>query len=308
MKRLGIIVLIGLLAACSTTPPDAQSGKLKVVATTNIVGDVVAQIGGEAIDLTVMLPLGADPHGFQPTPQDLVRIAEADIIFINGLGLETFLAEMVESTATDAEVVEVSMGIGAIAAEEHHDEEEGEEEEHGEFDPHVWMDVTNVMIWTDNTAAALSARDPENAATYAANAAAYRDELDALDAWIMEQVGQLTEEQRVLVTDHDSFAYFAQRYGFTIVGAVFPSVTTLAEPSAQELAELEEAIAAFNVPAIFVETTVSPRLAEQVAADTGIQVITLYGGSLSAADGPAATYLDMMRYDVMVIVEALGGD
>ncbi len=303
MKRLGVIALIGLLAACSTTPPDAQSGKLNVVATTNILGDVVAQVGGEAIDLRVMLPPGADPHSFQPTPQDLADIANADIIFANGLGLETFLAEMVESTATDAELVEVSTGIEAIAAAEDHGEEG--EEEHGEFDPHVWMDPANVMIWADNISAALSAHDPDNATTYAANAAAYQAELAELDAWIAEQVGQLTEAQRVLVTDHDAFSYFAQRYGFTVVGAVFPGVSTLAEPSAQELAELEEAIATLNVPAIFVETTVNPSLAEQVAADTGTLVITLYGGSLSAADGPAATYLDMMRYDVMVIVEAL---
>jgi ABC-type Zn uptake system ZnuABC Zn-binding protein ZnuA len=147
--------------------------------------------------------------------------------------------------------------------------------------------------------------DPANAETYRANAAAYIAELTALDEWIEEQVAQVPPERRKLVTDHEVFGYFAQRYGFEQVGAVISGVSTLAEPSAQEMAALQERIGELDVPAIFVGTTVNPTLAESVARDTGTQIVELYTGSLSDAGGPAPTYIEYMRYNVSRIVEAL---
>jgi ABC-type Zn uptake system ZnuABC Zn-binding protein ZnuA len=280
---------------------------VNVLATINIVGDVVRQIGGETIVLTTLIPASANPHAFAPTPQDVAAIAEADVVFINGLGLEEFFAPLIENSGIDTNhILSVSDGIEAIEFADEHDASSAEEEhDHGSVDPHVWLNPLNVRVWADNIAAALSALDPANASTYATNAAAYQEELELLDADIQQQAAQISEANRKLVTDHDSLGYFADRYGFEVIGAIIPAYSSAAQPSAQELAALQEAIQAYNVPAVFVDTTVNPQLAEQLSRDTGIQLVPIYTGSLSEADGPAATYVDMMRYNVNVIVSGL---
>lgn len=307
-------VVLGAAAGCRAPSPDATVdstavSRIRVVATTTIVGDIVSKVGGDRIDLEVLLPPDSDPHAFQASPQDMVAVAEADVVFINGLGLESFLEPMLESATDPDRIVSVSEGIDPLAGDGHRHEEEEEEEgadhEEGEADPHVWFDPANVMVWADNTAAALSAIDPAHAETYAANAAAYRTTLEALDAWIRERVAGIPQERRLLVSDHRTFAYFAERYGFEAEDTIFPTTSTLAEPSAGDLAALERRIEAIGVPAVFVGTTVSPRLAERVAADTGAALVRLYTGALSASDGPAPTYERMMRYNVDAIVEAL---
>jgi ABC-type Zn uptake system ZnuABC Zn-binding protein ZnuA len=252
-------------------------------------------IGGDQIELTVLFPVNADPHSFEPTPKDLGMIETADVVFINGLGLEEAMGKLLVDVS--ANVVSVSGGIETIAMEDG--------QEHQGADPHVWMEPGNVAVWAENIATALSELDPANAGTYRANADAYIAELKQLDGWITEQVGMIPPGQRILVTDHDTFGYFAAAYGFEIVGTVVPGASTLAEPSAQQMAELEDTIKAYAVPAIFVGTTVNPSLAERVSQDTGVQLVALYTGSLSGLDGPAPTYLEMMLYDVTAIVEAL---
>jgi ABC-type Zn uptake system ZnuABC Zn-binding protein ZnuA len=284
-----------------------EGEKLRVVATTSVVADVVSRVGGDHLDLTVLLPLGSDPHSFEPTPQDVAAVANAHVVFVNGAGLEVFLEPLLENAGGEAGVVPVSHGVELLRAEgEHEDEGEHEEEhEHGEYDPHVWFDPNNVLVWTSNIEEALSTLDPAGAAVYEANAEAYAAELRALDAWIREQVARLPEANRRLVTDHTSLTYFVQRYGFEQVGAVFVGYSTLSAPSARDLAELQEAIQDSGVKAIFVGTTVNPALADQIAQDTGVQVVLLYTGSLSEAGGPADSYLAMMRFNVSAIVEAL---
>ena len=172
-------------------------------------------------------------------------------------------------------------------------------------DPHVWTDPRLVSLWAERTAQALGELDPANAATYQANAAAYQQQLSELDAWIEAQVAQIPAGNRKLVTDHETFNYFADRYGFQTVGAVIPGFSTLAEPSAQELAALEDAIRSLGVKAIFVDSTVNPALAERVAQDTGTRLVRVYSGSLSEAGGEAGTYLDYMRFNTNAIVSAL---
>jgi ABC-type Zn uptake system ZnuABC Zn-binding protein ZnuA len=167
------------------------------------------------------------------------------------------------------------------------------------------MSPINVMVWTDNIAATLAALDPANADTYAANAASYTRELEGLDAWIGEQIAQIPEENCELVTDHTAFGYYANEYGLEQIGAVVPAYSTLAETSAQELATLQDNIAKYDVPAIFVGTTVHPDLAEQVSADTGIELLPIYTGSLSEAGGPATSYLELMRYNTRQFVAGL---
>lgn len=303
-------LVLSAAAGCRAAPPDVAEDAapgLRVVATTTIVGDVVRNVGGDRIELEVLLPPDSDPHAFQASPQDMVAVAEADVVFMNGLGLESFLEPMLESAADPERIVSVSEGIQPLsgAGHDHEAEDDGAEHEDDEADPHVWLNPSNVMVWADNVAAELSELDPAHAQTYVANADAYRATLEALDAWVWERVQAIPDGRRLLVTDHRTFAYFADRYGFEAADTVFPTTSTLAEPSAGELAALERRIEALGVPAVFVGTTVSPRLAERVASDTGAELVRLYTGALSGPDGPAATYEGMMRYNVDAIVEAL---
>ncbi len=294
--------LVWLLSACTTSAGNGQSGKLHVVATTTIVGDVVRNVGGNAIQLDVLLPPGSDPHSFDPTPQDVAKVANADLIFANGAGLEAFLTPLLKNAGSQAQVVYVSDGIRLIRFQSNLP---GEESGAGGGDPHTWFDPQNVKIWVQNIEEALSARDLGNAKLYAANAQHYQQQLDELDGWIQAQVRQIPTNQRELVTDHEAFTYFAARYGFQQVGAIVPGYSTLAQPSAQELAALEDAIRKLGVKAVFVGETVNPNLAKRVAQDTGVKLVYLYTGALSDSSGPAGTYLDFMHYNVNQIVNGL---
>lgn len=292
VKRVLWLGLILLLAACRGEGGGAEKEMLHVVATTTIVGDVVARIGGDAISLTVLLSPGADPHSFEPSPQDARALAGTDLIFANGLGLEEFLDPLIEGVATDAPVIEVSASITPRMLGDHPD-------------PHVWFDPNLVLLWTQTIEETLKEYDPAHADLYAQNAEAYREELSDLDAWIRAEVARIPAERRRLVTDHRVFGYFADRYGFEVVGAVLPGFSSAAEPSAQDIAALEDVIRDLGVRAIFVGVNVNPVVAERVAEDTGVRVVRLYTGSLSEADGEVPHYLDLMRYDVSAIVGAL---
>ncbi len=298
-----LLILVGILLLTACGHPQADEGRLRVVATTTIVGDVVRQIGGEAIALTVLLPPGADPHAFEPTPQDMARVAEAELLFANGAGLEAFLEPLLANAGGSAHTVDLSEGLPLRAFREKLGSASPSED--APPDPHVWTDPNNVILWTQTIEAALAGLDPANADSYHRNAEAYRQQLVDLDAWIREVVAQVPQERRLLVTDHLFLGYFADRYGFEQIGAVIPGYTTISSPSAQELAALETAIRQYDVPAIFVGATVNPTLAEQVARDTGIRLVPIYTGSLTGPEGDAPTYLDYMRYDVRAIVEAL---
>jgi ABC-type Zn uptake system ZnuABC Zn-binding protein ZnuA len=286
------------------SPARLNSGeRLRVVATTSIVADVVQNIGGEMIDLTPLMPLGTDPHAFEPTPQNMAAIANSHVVFANGACLETFLEPILQSAEAGDKIVLVSSGVallqfGATGTQEQQDE-------HGGVDPHTWFDPGNVSVWVRNIEAALAALDPANAAKYKANADAYAAKLDELDSWIRTQTAQIPAANRKLVTDHTVFTYFAARYGFEQVGAVFPGYSTLASPSAKELASLEDAVHAQGVKAVFVGRTANATLAERLAQDTGIRLVFVYTGSLGEAGSPGNTYLAMMRANVAAIVGAL---
>lgn len=288
-----------------------EGEKLRVAATTNIVGDVVRQVGGDAIELVQLLPVGADPHSYQARPGDLRELNSAHVVFVNGLHLEEAMASVLDSLDTGAPVVVVNSGVPTIEFVADHAEEDdaaedaGDEHHHEGADPHTWMDVHNVEIWVDNIAAVLSALDPGRAGQYAANADAYRTQLEALQTEIIAAVATIPPENRKLVTDHGNLGYLANAYGLTVTGTVIPSLSTLASPSAQQLAALQRQIEQEGIKAIFVGTTVNPNVAAQIAGDTGATVIPLYTGSLSDAQGPAATYIDMMRYNIEQIVGAL---
>lgn len=316
------VMVLPLLVGCAPTSP-SPDGELQVVASTTFVGDTVRQIVGDEVDLSVLLEPGQNPHAYQSTPQDLARVAEADLFFVNGFQLENFLDDLVEGSGNAGAVVVVSEGIEPVRIddldqdhgesadhEEDADHDPGEDDDHDHAvnglgqDPHVWFDPNNVIIWVENIAEALAEEDPERAAWYRENAQGYQEELRDLDSWIRTQVDQIPPGSRKLVTDHTSFGYFAQEYGFKQVGAVISASTTEAETSGQQLAELIDTIRDQGVEVIFVSADTDPALSERVAEDTGAEVIPLYFGSLTAGE-PADTYLKFMRYNVKTIVQAL---
>jgi len=304
-KRILILsVLFFTVFTLNACQPANQSSvspankKPEIVATTTIVGDVVANIGGDLIDLTVLLPVGTDPHAFDPNPQDVAKISRAALVFANGAGLERFLEPLLDNAGASDKIVYVSDGIKLIAAGNSSQNENS-------VDPHVWTDPNNVIIWVDNIEKALSNLDPDHAHRYHTNAAAYKSKLHQLDSWIKQQVAQIPPENRNIVTDHLIFSYFARTYGFRQIGAIIPGYTTLAQPSAKELASLEDAIAETGAKAILVGNTINPNLAERVAQDTGSKLVTIYTGSLSSPQEGAGTYIDYVRYNVEAIIDAL---
>jgi len=312
-KIITLLGLVLLLAACTPqaapTPEAASTSEvrpLRVVATTNILADVVHQVAGDRIELQGLIPQGSDPHSFQMTPADMALIAQADVVFMVGAGLEEFMDGIIERAGGNARRVELSEGIELLDFEhEGEDEDHADEGEQHERDPHVWFDPNNVIFWVNGIEMVLSQMDPLNESVYAANAQAYIAELVELDGWIQTQVAAVPTENRLIVTDHLLLGYFAQRYGFEQVGAVFPAYSTMAEPSAQEMAALEDAIRNLGVRAVFVGNTVNPQVSQRLAEDTGVQIVFFYTDSLSDPNGPAATYIDYIRYNVSVITQAL---
>lgn len=285
--------------------------KLRVVATTGIIGDVVAQVGGEAIELKTLIGPGQDPHTYQPGAADLTAAADADVIFVNGWNLEEGLVDDLETISAKALIVPISAGVAPrlLGEEAHAEEETGKEHDHGGVDAHAWESVPNVVIWTDNVEQILSELDPTNAASYQANAAAYRQALAQLDAEVRRMVETIPAERRILVTNHDAYGYFADEYGFRVLGTVIPSISTVAEPSAADLAGLATAMADQGVCAIFTDSTVSDRLAQTIAAELKtceeVRVVQLYSGALGPPGSDADSYIGMMRANVAAIVEGL---
>ena len=383
------MLLVAVLAACSGGA--AAQPKLSVVTTNNIVADWVSNIGGEHVEVFNLLPVGADPHTYQPGARDVTQIADAELVLSIGLGLEgAWLQELLQNAARDpATVIELGEGIdpiefAATQAEEvelieelslivheveegeitaieglvkigelmesmemeeegddhgeeeeelpdmviellmqaqagtlspdevieeiEHFTEEGEEEHedegHGLEDPHFWFDPIRVQSAVNDIAGRLGALDPDRASDYLANADAYNRELADLDSWTSSRVSEVPESRRLLVTSHDSFGYFALRYGFEVVGVVL-STTTDVEPSSADLAELTHDVEEYNVPAIFGETTVTERLALAVAEESGADLVRLYSGSLGTPGSEADTYITMVRTNVDRIVAAL---
>lgn len=286
---IGKAFILSLALGVSSVPADQ---KLSVVATTTLVGDAVRNVVGDMVELRTLLPAGCDPHAFEATPRDAVMLADADVIFMNGLGLEnSYLPGLLAQSKTKARVVEVSDGIELRSLEGGH----------GEKDPHVWFNPLNVKIWAANIARTLQVMDSDHASAYEKGSIAFQRRLDELNEWAVGELGAVNPERRKLVTDHDAFGYFADRFGFQIIGAVIPGFSTGAEPSARELARLENAIKQYDVKAVFVGRAVNANVAQRVADDTGIQLVALDIETLPKG----ADYISFMTDIVNKIVGAL---
>lgn len=295
----------------------ASAGNLKVVASFSIIADFAKNVGGDRVDITTLVGPNGDAHVYEPKPADAAAVAAADVVLVNGLQLEGFLRRLVEASGTTAPIVELSKGgeVLKVADEPHpheededHDHAAGEEghHHHGEYDPHAWQSVRNAEVYVKNIADAFCAADATGCDTYKANADAYGRKLEALDAEIREAVAGIPQDKRSIITSHDAFGYFEHDYGLAFLAP--EGVSTDSEASAADVAALIRQIRDDKASAIFVENITNPRLIEQIAGETGLKVGgELYSDALSDADGPAATYIDMMRHNVATIKGAILG-
>ena len=305
---VAITVLMAFAAACSSEATEVgeesvTQSKIKIVATTDFIADWVDNVGSDRVDVVSLLPTGSDPHAFAPGARDVTRIADADMVISVGLNLEaSWLTELVANASADPARV---VALGEIVEPIDAGRDGGSENDGGPLDPHFWFDPIRVKLAVCKVASLLSELDSEGSEFYVGNAATYSARLDELHGWIEEQVGVIPSRRRLLVTSHDSFQYFAERYGFEVVGTVIPGTTTEVEPSAEDLAGLADLVEERGVPAIFGETNVSDRLADAVSKETGAQLVRLYSGSLGPAGSGAETYIGIVRINVERIVEAL---
>ncbi|MEE8440666.1 MAG: metal ABC transporter substrate-binding protein [Spirochaetia bacterium] len=301
------VLVVAIGAAASTgggeAPAVAAGERPRIVATTSIVEDVVAQVGGDGVDLTGLLNSGQNPHDYEPTARTLGELSEAQIIFVSGLGLEESLLEVLRES-TNGTIVPVSDGI---------EPRDFSVVTRNAVDPHAWMSPINVKVWVENIRATLVSLNPASASIYEQNASVYLRQLDELDLFIRSAVSVIPPDRRELVTGHRVFGYFADEYGFEQVGFVVPGSSTGAEATAKELADLVELIRARNVPAIFVGVTAGPwlkQLAESVAGEAGgdVRVLPVLTGSLAPAGQPGDTYLGFIRFNVEQIIAGLGDE
>jgi zinc/manganese transport system substrate-binding protein len=287
---------------------------IKVVATFSILGDMVTKIGGEHVFVTTLVGPNGDTHVYRPTPAAARTLREADVLIVNGLGFEGWLSRLVEASGFDGNQVVATTGIKAIPyeKEETHDEHPNEKhhdkhagDDHGAFDPHAWQSLAHAVIYVNNITAALAQINPDNAATFYQNRAAYIAEINELDKQIHEMVASLPQNRRTVVTSHDAFQYFGRNYGLTFLAP--QGLSTESEASAQDMAHLIQQIREKQISSVFVENITNPRLLQQIAKETGASIGgTLYPGALSEPDGPASTYLEMIRHNATMLAKALG--
>lgn len=290
-----------LLVACGQeSSATSDSNKVRVVTSIGILADFVKQVGKDRVEVVSLLPSGADPHTFQLSPRDAKTISNADLIVLNGLGLEAGLMKVIDSARRrDATMLVMSEGLTPIEATENDDHADAQEA-HEDGNPHFWLDVRYAMVYVERIRDGLAEADPQNADAYRSNAEAYLKELEALDREIEQTIASIPPQRRKLVAFHDSFAYLARRYGLEVVAYVIKSPGR--EPSAAEVAELAESIRREGVPVVFREPQLNARILELVAKDLGVKVSILYSDSLSK-DVP--TYIDMMRFNAQQLVENL---
>ncbi|MBX6166716.1 MAG: zinc ABC transporter substrate-binding protein [Thermobispora bispora] len=296
---IALLVLTAVACGGASGPPSADGSRLNVVATTTQVADFAANIGGDKVRVHGLLKPNVDPHDYEPTPLDMRMLAEADVVVKNGVGFEKWLDQAIEASGFRGTLVDASQGVRLRTGEG------------ASADPHIWHDPRNAKTMAANIARAFAAADAANAAVYEQNLAAYQARLDELDAEIEKKIQSIPEDRRKLVTDHDTFGYYADRYGLTVVGSVIPSFDTSAELSAKQITDLVARIKAAGVTAIFSEASLPPKTAEAIGREAGVRVVAgedaLYGDSLGPEGSAGATYLQMMRHNTDTIVAALGG-
>ncbi len=324
-----------MLALSPLSAAVAQAAEVKAVASFTVLADVVSEVGGDRVEVTSLIGTNGDPHAYEPSPSDVRRVREADVVFMSGLGLEGWMGRLIDASGFKDRPVVVSENIHTreMGEESHehghgHDESHGHEAAHGHGeghddahghddeghgdghhhhdgpDPHVWNSPANVEVWVDNIVTALSRADPAGSETYRANGEAYKQELESLDDYARAQFDAIPEDRRKVLTSHDAFGYLGDRYHVTFLSPL--GMTTDSEASARDVANLITQMKEEHIGSYFFENSNDPRLVEQIANAAGAEPGgELYVEALSDADGPAATYADMFRFNVDQMVKAM---
>ena len=289
--RIALVVLFAALA----TPSFAQE-KLKVVATFSILSDLVKNVGGDRVDARTLVGPNGDAHVYQPSPSDAKTLADAKVVFVNGLGFEGWMERLIKASGSKAPVVTATKGVKPRKSDDEHS--------HGGADPHAWQSVANAKIYVANIRDGLSAADPAGKASYEASAAAYLAQLDALDAEVKAAIDRIPADRRRIITTHDAFGYFAAAYGVDFIAP--QGVSTESEVSARDVAKIITQIRKQRIPAVFLENVTDDRLLKRIGAESGARIGgTLYSDALTDGQGAAPTYLDMMRHNVKQLAQAL---
>jgi ABC-type Zn uptake system ZnuABC Zn-binding protein ZnuA len=304
-RRVGLVAVCLaalVVAGCSASGGGAGGdrtgggGRLRVVATTTQVADLAANVGGDRVQVTSLLKPGIDPHDYEPSPADIDAIAHADLVLENGVGLEAWLGDTIDSSGFDGPVVDTSQGVRLRMVG-------------GAGDPHIWQNPRNAERMAADIERGLAAAEPSAATIFQANLAAYTRQLQALDSEVQRQIDSLANKK--LVTNHDAFGSYIDRYGLQLVGSVIPSFDTSAELSGRDIRDLVAKIKATRAKAIFSETSLPPRTAETIGREAGVKVVTgedaLYGDTLGPRGSDGDTYIKMIRHNTRTIVSNLGG-
>jgi zinc/manganese transport system substrate-binding protein len=289
MRRLIWLLCCALIAA---THPARAEGRLPVVASFSILADLVRNVGGDRVDVTVLVGPDGDAHVYEPAPADAKKIAASRLVFVNGFGLEGWLPRLVQAAGGKATVVTATSGIAPLR-------------KGSDADPHAWQSVVNAKAYVTNIRDALVTAVPDDAELFRTNAAAYLAKLDALDREVREAIATIPENRRKVISTHDAFGYFAAAYGIAFIAPL--GVSTESEASARDVAGIISQIKTAKIPAIFLENISDPRLIQRIAAETGASVGgTLYSDSLTGEKGDAPTYIDMVRHNIKALTNALG--
>jgi zinc/manganese transport system substrate-binding protein len=286
--------VLAAMASAFVSPAAAQPAKVPVVATFTVLADFAREVGGERVDVVSIVGPNGDAHVYDPSPADSRRIAAAKLVIENGLGLEGWISRLTKASGTKARIVIATAGVRPRE----------DKDEHDGVDPHAWQAVANARIYVDNIRDALIAVDPDGKPVYEARARDYSARLDALDREVREAVATIPPDRRRIVTTHDAFGYFGQAYGLAFVAP--EGVSTEAEVSAKDVSKIIRQIRAEKFPAVFLENISDPRLMDRIARETGAKIGgALYSDALSPPDGPAGTYIAMVRHNIRELTKAL---
>ncbi|MBP6019460.1 MAG: zinc ABC transporter substrate-binding protein [Burkholderiaceae bacterium] len=304
---------MALLLVAPWGTASAQDQPLRVVASFSILADMVKEVGGQHIALSTIVGPDSDAHSFEPSPRDVKALAAAQVLVVNGLDFETWLAGMLQSAQFKGEKIVASTGIVArklseSEQEQDHDQDQDHDHDHGhnhgDTDPHAWQSLQNGVVYVQNIAAGLSRADPAHAAEYLANASNYIARIQVMDQDIKAAIALIPPQRRKVITSHDAFAYFGQAYGVQFISAT--GVASQAEPSAKDVATIIDRVRQEQIAAVFIENVSSAKLVSQIARETGAVVGgTLYSDALAQTGQPASTYLGMMRWNADQLITAL---
>jgi zinc/manganese transport system substrate-binding protein len=307
LSRRYVIAAAAFATFAAFDPAPAQEPakpRLKVIASFSILADLVKNVGGDRVEIAALVGPNGNAHVYAPSPADAKKVADAKIVFVNGLGFEGWLDRLVKASGTKAAIVVASTGIKP--RERGADSDHDHDHDHGRADPHAWQSVANTKIYVANIRDALIAADADGKAAYAANAAAYLAKLDALEREVRDVIGKVPAEKRRVITSHNAFGYFADAYG--VVFTAPQGVSTESEASAKDVATIIAQIRKQKISAVFLENVTDPRLVRQIASETGAKIGgTLYSDALTEDKGDATTYIELIRHNLKQLASALVG-